>query len=152
MRPVSILALTTLLLAGFGQRLTRVAAASPVPQADAATPGEHDATPNDLAALAGKELHLTKLAVDGKSINIPAGGPPPTLQVQGEGQVMGRGPVNRYSGKLNLGAHGEMSWASPLRSTKMASTRDRMQLENEFMAAPSAPRNIWISVRERPKL
>jgi heat shock protein HslJ len=86
------------------------------------------------AALAGPEWHLTQVMFDGSATSLQFNPDSPvTIRFDASGNAMGRGPVNRFSGRYSATADGRISWSDAgLQTTMMAGPPEAMEREDLF--------------------
>jgi heat shock protein HslJ len=87
-----------------------------------------------VAQIAGAEWRAARLTVEGKNVELAADHRP-TFAVDETGRVQGLAALNRYFGELELEESGEIRWAGPLGSTRMAGPEPLMDQENAFLHA-----------------
>jgi len=99
--------------------------------------GFEPASKTRIATLAGSDLRLRKLVVDGRDIDAAAF--PISLRFGDNGRITGRSAVNRYFGTFELGENGAITWPNAaLGMTRMAGPEPAMTLENQFSKALTA--------------
>ena len=93
------------------------------------------ATAASVEALAGADLKLARLFVDGRDVKLPADNAM-SLRFGEAGQLAGRSAVNRFSGGYELVEQGRINWpGAGFMTTRMAGPPEAMSLERYFLTA-----------------
>jgi heat shock protein HslJ len=98
---------------------------SPAPPADTFA-----ITSSNLSRIAGVQWNLQEMILEGQSV--PLAELKPYLKISDKGKVNGSTSVNIFMGSVEVDAEGVAKW-SPLSSTMMAGSEDRMKQEAAYM-------------------
>jgi heat shock protein HslJ len=101
---------------------------------------EEQAAPATAADYLGRQMTVTALNVDGVNYNLPAQ-PKLNLTISRDGRCAGFSGVNRFFGTLKIAPGGGVT-AGPFGSTMMAGPEALMKLEQAYMKAIAATRQI----------
>jgi heat shock protein HslJ len=84
--------------------------------------------------LTGVEWHLAQVIFDGAATSLQFGSDSPVnIRFDASGNVTGRGPINRFSGRYDATADGRISWSDAgLQTTMMAGPPEAMEQEDLF--------------------
>lgn len=89
-------------------------------------------TPSRMNEIADTQWHLSAMSKNGKKLSL-VDNSEVTFSCNTDGRVVGLSSINRYSGNLNLGDEGIITWNKAFAMTRMAGPPELMAQETEYM-------------------